>query len=181
MSVKPPKGLCQCGCGQRTNIASRTDRGWGHIRGEPIRFIRGHQTRKSPVEYVEEDRGHETPCRIWQRSTNNTGYGQIRINGKLHLAHRVAYERDRGEIPDGMTIDHLCRVRCCVNPDHLEAVTNTENVRRGRGAKLGIVAAAQVKASDEPARVLAGRFGVSLTTIYAARNGVQWRDVEAAA
>lgn len=48
-------------------------------------------------------------------------------------AHRVAYELTRGPIPAGMEIDHLCRVRSCVNPDHLEAVTRGENLRRGRG------------------------------------------------
>lgn len=51
-------------------------------------------------------------------------------DGKMRLAHRVAYEIHVGPIPDGLEIDHLCRVRCCVNPDHLEPVTHRENMRR---------------------------------------------------
>lgn len=77
----------------------------------------------------------ETNCTVWIGSTNNKGYGLISVNGKAQLAHRVAYEAEFGPIPDGMVIDHLCRVRNCVNPMHLEAVTVTENNRRGRSAR----------------------------------------------
>ena len=59
-----------------------------------------------------------------------TGYGRIRIDGKTHNAHRVSFEIFKGKIPDGLQIDHLCRVRHCINPDHLEAVTQQENIRR---------------------------------------------------
>jgi hypothetical protein len=61
------------------------------------------------------------------------GYGRIKLTGErrnVH-AHRVAYEAKVGPIPDGMVIDHLCRVKRCVNPAHLEVVTPGENVRRG--------------------------------------------------
>lgn len=54
----------------------------------------------------------------------------------MEYAHRLAYERAFGPIPTGMQIDHLCRVRECVNPDHLEVVSHTENVRRGIGVRL---------------------------------------------
>ena len=66
-------------------------------------------------------------CWLWAGADNGVGYGKYR--GKY--AHRVAYEAARGAIPEGMFLDHLCRVRCCVNPDHLEPVTNVENIRRG--------------------------------------------------
>ena len=59
------------------------------------------------------------------------GYGYVRHNGKRTVAHRVAYELERGAIPDGMVIDHLCRNRACINPWHLEATSQAVNVRRG--------------------------------------------------
>jgi hypothetical protein len=74
----------------------------------------------------------ESTCIVWVGSTNNHGYGIVQIDGKLNLAHRVAYEAAYGPIPDGMVLDHLCRVRNCVKPEHLEAVTIAENNRRGR-------------------------------------------------
>lgn len=61
------------------------------------------------------------------------GYGQMKKHRKILLAHRVAYELLRGPIPSGLTIDHLCRNRSCVNPAHLEAVPIRENVLRGSG------------------------------------------------
>ena len=73
-------------------------------------------------------------CWLWRRAiTNNTGYGQLSIRGRVYKAHRVAYEAFVGPIPDGLHIDHLCRVRACVNPWHLEPVTPLENTRRGAG------------------------------------------------
>ena len=61
------------------------------------------------------------------------GYGQFRVGTQRKLAHRVAYEWSLGEIPEGLDLDHLCRVRNCVNPSHLEPVTRQENLRRGIG------------------------------------------------
>ena len=59
------------------------------------------------------------------------GYGLFSIRDKRQSAHSLAYQRWVGPIPDGMQIDHLCNVRMCVNPAHLEAVTQRENLRRG--------------------------------------------------
>ena len=72
----------------------------------------------------------EGGCWLWTAYINRNGYGMFRL-GRMQLAHRVAYEDAKGPIPEGLTIDHLCRVRACVNPDHLEAVTIGENIRRG--------------------------------------------------
>lgn len=71
------------------------------------------------------------PCWHWTGATSN-GYGRVRVDVD-RPAHRFAYELLVGPIPDGLVIDHLCRVRHCVNPAHLEAVTNAENILRGNG------------------------------------------------
>lgn len=76
---------------------------------------------------------HDSGCWLWTATLAGAGYGQIRLAGRgspMVYAHRVAYELFLGEIPPGHEIDHRCRVKACVNPDHLEAVTHGENIRR---------------------------------------------------
>jgi len=74
-----------------------------------------------------------TRCWLWTAYTMPEGYGQCRLNGRVQLAHRIAYTKYIGPIPEGLHIDHLCRVRNCVNPAHLEPVTPRENNLRGTG------------------------------------------------
>lgn len=74
-------------------------------------------------------------CWLWTGSISKKGYGNFGAGGKSRLAHRVAYQLIVGHIPVGLTLDHLCRVRNCVNPEHLEPVTGTENTRRGDAGK----------------------------------------------
>lgn len=62
---------------------------------------------------------------------NDKGYGHMTVNNKQVGAHRVSYRAFKGKIPEGLELDHLCRMPCCVNPDHLEPVTRQENVKRG--------------------------------------------------
>jgi hypothetical protein len=70
-------------------------------------------------------------CWVWLASRNPWGYGHFAHRRVIRSAHRCAYEIAVGPIPDGLTIDHLCRNPACVNPAHLEPVTMTENLRRG--------------------------------------------------
>jgi hypothetical protein len=71
-------------------------------------------------------------CWNWTDWIRQDGYGRFFVDGKTKYAHRVAYELLKGPIPTGLTLDHLCRNRKCVNPDHLEAVTNKANILRGK-------------------------------------------------
>jgi hypothetical protein len=126
-----PYGYCHCGCGEKTRIAPYNHTRSGTVAGEPLRYISNHHRRKTVDEYyIEEDRGYKTPCWIWTGTTRH-GYGRIYREGRLQEAHRWYYEQANGPIPEGLQINHLCRVPSCVNPDHLEPVTRAENVRRG--------------------------------------------------
>lgn len=85
----------------------------------------------------------DSGCWEWTGCHNSSGYGEFvrgsRRDGTRRTirAHRYAYEHFVGKIPDGLELDHLCRNRTCVRPDHLEAVTHRENIRRGETGKHG--------------------------------------------
>ena len=70
-------------------------------------------------------------CWLWIGATTGHGYGYIKDRGVRMSSHRVMYELERGPIPSGLELDHLCRNTICVNPAHLEPVTHRENILRG--------------------------------------------------
>lgn len=101
----------------------------------------GTHVREYSAETIEERllrRSHLLPngCRVWVGFLRN-GYGLVRRPnwGKIQAVHRVAYETWVGPIPEGLTIDHLCRNRACIEPTHLEAVPIGVNVKRGKAAQ----------------------------------------------
>lgn len=133
----------------------------------------------------------EDGCWLWNGHRESNGYGRFRHDGRRSGAHRFAYEAEVGPIPDGLTIDHLCRVRHCVNPAHLEAVTSRENTRRRddlRGEQHGcaVLTEAQVVEikkklrSGATQRGLADAYGMSLSTINHINTGRLWSHVEVA-
>jgi hypothetical protein len=74
-----------------------------------------------------------TDCWLWQANTDKAGYGLFIDKGKTYQAHRMSWLLSGQELIEGLTLDHLCRERSCVNPSHLEQITSVENVMRGKG------------------------------------------------
>lgn len=176
MRVGPnPSGLCQCGCGARTNMARQTYTSQGVVGGQPVRYVAGHHRRLSPIQYVVNE---ATGCWEWQRAKGPLGYGRIRIGGKLYQAHRYFWEEANGPIPEGLQLDHLCRNPSCVNPDHLEPVTNAENSRRGDKARFtwdDIAEMHSLRAAGVKLRVIGEKFGTTESYVWRIVNGVHWR------
>jgi hypothetical protein len=174
-------GYCQCGCGRKTTVADRSRSALGVVKGEPRRYIRGHKGKPALERFFSFITEREDGC--WHWTGNGTrGYGRFRPGGNRNLvfAHRWAYERFIGPIPDGLQIDHLCRNPSCVNPDHLEAVTAAENVHRCSSTRLTQADVLAIRASTAPRKEIAARYGVDVFHIYAIRNGRRWAEEAAA-
>ena len=137
-----PTGYCKCGCGLKTPLATHTRTAVGLKKGEPTNYIRGHHMRPAGPEYAIDE---ATGCWVWLRALSS-GYG-VGWDPELgrDYAHRLYYRRLVGAIPDGLVIDHLCRRRSCVNPAHMEVITNGENVLRGEGASARAARASHCK------------------------------------
>lgn len=178
-----PSGLCQCGCQQPAPIATYTRRDQGIVAGHPIRYIKGHATRKSHVDYIVEDRGyHEGPCWIWQLTTggeNSTGYGRKTINGASVNMHIYFYEQANGPIPKGMDLHHLYDQRACVKPAHLEPLTRAEHRRRARDIVLNeekVRIIRRLKGTMSAPKI-AAIVDAPTPAIYAVLEGHTWKEV----
>lgn len=174
-----PTGYCQCGCGEKTSIPKHDHSRDGVKAGVPRRFLKGHgrHGRRPPL-YERADRGFRTPCWICNRAKRR-GYARMSVNGRPNVAvHRYLYERANGPVPVGLELDHLCRQRDCVNPEHLQPVTTAVNSRRGRQAKLGWHGAFAVRAARRSTTLtrleIAEMVGVSKATIDAVLSGRFW-------
>jgi len=114
------KTVCECGCGNPPRAQSR--------------FIKGHNGRRPMEVRFWEKVDKADDCWLWVGGKSSAGYGTFNLGDqKYDYAHRVAYRLMVGSIPEGLVLDHLCRVRHCCNPNHLEPVVQLENVRRGQG------------------------------------------------
>lgn len=175
-----PYGFCWCGCGQKTNLSTRKDSRVGLTRGEPRRFVNGHQMRGTGPMWAENEAG----CWIWQRSLDRAGYGvfgrpsRYDPGRRVYLAHRWVYEEMIGPIPEGLELDHLCRVPACVNPDHLEPVTRAENVQRGAVAKITAEIAQAIRDAEGSQSEIGRRYGLSQAQVSSIRLGQSWRQLE---
>lgn len=120
-----------------------------------------------------------TKCWEWNRRLINGGYGLKRFKGKYHLAHRLYYERYKGKIEHGLEVDHLCRNRKCVNPEHLEAVTKEINQRRGLKSRLKEWQVKEIRKINNAMtqRKLAKKFNVSQRLIWNILHNLTWKDI----
>lgn len=174
-----PYGYCHCGCGRRTNLRRDNDAPRGYVKGEPNPYVLGHNRGKlAAAPYVEEDRGHKTPCWIWQLSIQDNGYGHIGRPGKYNgTAHKWYWMQRHGRPPAGAQLDHLCEVYACCNPDHLELVTAAENTRRSRVTKLtyeDVRTIRALRASGYTQKEAGALFGVRRQTISDIDRGATW-------
>ncbi len=126
-----------------------------------------------------ESTGYLTPCWIWDRTLVH-GYGQTRIVGADGLknvaiyAHVWLWNMVNEPVPDGLQLDHLCKIRKCCRPDHLEIVTNAENVRRSSKAKLTYAAVAEIRTNMKSGLDYAAQFSVSPQAISHVKRGKTW-------
>lgn len=171
-----PAGRCKCGCGGVTPIARCSDTKRGIVRGQHLGWMHGHGGRKSPIRYLEEERGYTTPCWIWKMAKDPHGYGTIQYKNRQCKAYRVFFELKYGPVTPGLDLDHLCRVVDCVNPDHLEPVTHAENVRRGANTKLSRQQVEEIRAdTTSKLRELAAKYPVGMSQISNIRRGLLWK------
>jgi hypothetical protein len=118
----------------------------------------------------------DTGCWHWLGYVGADGYPRCKPAGenRTSVAHRVFYEHHVGPIPAGLHLDHLCRVRACVNPKHMEPVTHAENNRRGAATKLTASEAREIRAAVD---ALCERYDVRPRTLSAIGERQIWKDV----
>lgn len=141
----------------------------------------GHYTGQTTKPLVEV--GSATDCWQWLGGYNKkTGYGKKQLSGRTLLAHRWIWETLFGPIPVDMVVNHKCGNKKCINPTHLEIVSQAENCRHGKGTKLTKFQAKVIKRLKPYKRVgithrLAHRYNVSTQLIHDIWNGRAWKEL----
>lgn len=152
------------------------------------RHDRWNITRRCPIDYIVQDCGYTTSCWIWQLKIGKWEYGQIKVDGKSFNAMRYYYEQYYGPIikhyegnrSQQPQIDHLCRIRTCVNPDHLELVTCMENIRRGAQGTLTKIQVQEISdryVRGESQSQIGRTIGISQTQVSRILRGERWNGV----
>lgn len=138
--------------------------------------------------FTEKYRVDPSRCWLWLAYKNNSGYGRIRVDGRLQSAHRVSYELHVGPIPDGLCVLHTCDVCHCVNFDHLWVGTNADNsadkIAKGRGvwakgeqhgmAKLTEKQVLEIRATTGLYREIASQYGIDPSLVGHIKNRKSW-------
>lgn len=185
-----PIKLCECGCGNPAPVARWSDASRGLVKGCPRKFIKGHNRRKvlptlSSIlaNTVETTSG----CLEWRGGCSKAGYGTIRGTKSGAYVHRLVFEAAKRELTEGEVVRHACDNPKCVNPEHLLAGTQADNIKdaveRGRHAKgeqngkakLTEDQVRYILSSAESQRALAARFQVSRSAVALVRQGVNWK------
>lgn len=131
-------------------------------------------------DYLEMDKGYKTLCWHWQKAVEkkgrSKGYPKKSVKGRMKRAHRHYYEKERGvTLKREEHLDHLCKNRACVNPDHLEIVTALEN--HHRRARIDQVIADEIRSiypTVKSQRKVAAQFGLSRRYVVEILNGEVW-------
>lgn len=190
--------LCRCGCGQTTPMATRTRKELGHVKGQPLRFINGHNCRiyaNTPDGFWGrvDTSGGADGCWPWTGPTDDAGYGALYYDGETIGTHRLAYRLTYGPLPvDKPQVRHTCDNRPCCNPAHLIPGTTQDNTadrqerqRQSRGenrwsAKLteaDIPVIRRRRRAGETFAAIARDYDVRYQTIARAAQGKTWKHV----
>ena len=165
--------LCKCGCGLPAPIAQRTQAKFNQRRGDQLPYRQGHHAPDLAPGYSVDP---VTGCWHYLGSSTSNGYAERKKTGNRRvLAYRWFYEKRHGVVAPGLQLDHKCRNKRCVNPDHLEPVTPAENARRSRSTKLTPDQVHEIRArllTGERQRQIARSFGVTQGTITNIKRGL---------
>lgn len=143
------------------------------MKGQPLRYVQWHHAATAAPGFDVTDCGYPTPCHLFRRSKSN-GYGYLKYQGRDMSAHRAAWIEANGPIPAGHKVHHKCGTKACIRLDHLELKGSQMVHMREHPRKLSLEKAREIRASSEPQKVLATRYGVAQSMISAVKRGRSW-------